>query len=162
MLRPIRPEDEAQHRAFLESLDPEDLRLRIFYSRRTLARSELARLVQIDYEREMALVVTRPDPVGPGEQTLGAARASVDPDNQTAEFGVIVRSELKGQGLGGLLMRALIAHLHERGTRWLVGEVLPENKGMLGLCRGLGFAIEPSNGDAHPVRLDLQQGGPSA
>jgi acetyltransferase len=137
-IRPIRPEDEPQHLAFLERLTPEDIRLRVFYSRRTLPRSELARLVQIDYEREMAFVATA---VGAGgvEETLGTARAACDPDNETAEFGVIVRSDLKGQGLGRLLMEALIAHLRQRGTRRLVGEVLLENRGMRALCQRLGF-----------------------
>jgi acetyltransferase len=70
-LRPIRPEDEPGHRAFAESLDPVDLRMRFFYSRRTIERSELARLTQIDYEREMAFVATEADAAG-AERTLGA------------------------------------------------------------------------------------------
>jgi len=155
-IRPIRPEDEAQHRAFLEQLSPEDIRTRVFYSRRTLPRSELARLVQIDYEREMAFVATA---VGEGglEETLGAARAATDPDNESAEFGVVVRSDLKGQGLGGRLMRALIAHLRERGTQRLVGEVLVENRAMRGLCTRLGFH-ERLEDDVVRVTLPLQQG----
>jgi 5'-3' exonuclease len=35
-VRPIRPEDEPQHRRFLEMLDPEDIRMRIFQTRREL------------------------------------------------------------------------------------------------------------------------------
>ncbi len=156
VIRPIRPEDELQHRAFLEQLSPEDIRLRVFYSRRTLPRSELARLVQIDYEREMAFVATA---VGEGgaEETLGTARAACDPDNDSAEFGVIVRSDLKGQGLGRWLMEALIAHLRQRGTRHLVGEVLAENRGMRALCQRLGFAEKP-DGDVVLVSLALQDG----
>ena len=153
-IRPIRPEDEPQHLAFLEQLSPEDIRMRVFYSRRSLPRSELARLVQIDYEREMAFVATM---VGEGgvEQTLGAARAACDPDNESAEFGVVVRSDLKGQGLGGRLMRTLIEYLRQRGTRQLVGEVLGENRAMLGLCRHLGFA-ERVEGNVVVVSLGLQ------
>jgi hypothetical protein len=56
VIRPIRPEDEPQHRAFIESLSPGDLRLRFFSSRRDLPRSEIARLTQIDYAREMAFI----------------------------------------------------------------------------------------------------------
>ena len=153
-IRPIRPEDEPQHRAFLEQLSPEDIRMRVFYSRRNLPRSELARLVQIDYEREMAFVATV---VGEGgvEQTLGAARAACDPDNESAEFGIVVRSDLKGQGLGVRLMRALIEHLRQRGTRQLVGEVLRDNPAMLGLCRHLGLA-ERVESDVVVVSLALQ------
>ncbi|QCB47198.1 bifunctional acetate--CoA ligase family protein/GNAT family N-acetyltransferase [Hydrogenophaga sp. PAMC20947] len=145
-LRPIRPEDEDQHRRFLEQLDPEDIRLRVFYSRRSIEHSELARLTQIDYAREMAFIATRPT-TDDGEETLGTVRASVDPDNQTAEFGVIVRSDLKGSGLGHRLMSKMIEHLRARGTHRLVGTVLRENKGMLELSRSLGFQESANPGD---------------
>ncbi len=156
-LRPIRPEDEAQHLAFLEKLDPLDVRMRVFYSRRTIERSELARLTQIDYEREMAFVATAVQGGG-GEETLGVARAIGDPDNLTAEFGVIVRSDIKGGGLGERLMRKLIGHFRARGTRCMVGSVLHENHRMLQLALDLGFRILPlqSGDDAHEVRLELQ------
>lgn len=159
-LRPIRPEDEAQHRAFLERLDPEDIRLRVFYSRRSIEHSELARLTQIDYAREMAFIATRPTPDG-AEETLGTVRASVDPDNRDAEFGVIVRSDLKGSGLGQRLMQKMIAHLRQRGTQRLVGTVLRENTAMLELARSLGFKItshpaDPQDTDTRHIVLNLQ------
>ncbi|MGS5085042.1 bifunctional acetate--CoA ligase family protein/GNAT family N-acetyltransferase [Hydrogenophaga sp. A37] len=159
-LRPIRPEDEAQHRAFLEKLDPEDIRLRVFYSRRSIEHSELARLTQIDYAREMAFIATRHID-GDGEETLGTVRATVDPDNHTAEFGVIVRSDLKGSGLGHRLMNKMVAYLRARGTQRLVGTVLRENSAMLELARALGFqeSANPNDADDHSVRfvaLDLQ------
>ena len=159
-LRPIRPEDEAQHRRFLEQLDPEDIRLRVFYSRRSIEHSELARLTQIDYAREMAFIATRPT-ANDGEETLGTVRATVDPDNQTAEFGVIVRSDLKGSGLGHRLMTKMIEHLRARGTHRLVGTVLRENRGMLELAKRLGFQEENNPGDPQDhgtrfIRLPLQ------
>lgn len=89
-LRPIRPEDEPRHRAYLASLDPEDVRLRVFYTRRTIEHSEMARLTSIDYDREMAFVATVDAPEG-GEQALGVVRGLCDPDNLQAEFGIVVR-----------------------------------------------------------------------
>lgn len=156
-LRPIRPEDEAQHLEFLSRLEPVDIRMRVFYSRRSIERSELARLTQIDYEREMAFVAVAPVPAGGApDETLGVVRATADPDNAEAEFGVIVRSDLKGGGLGALLMRKLIAYQRARGTRWLVGTVLAENLRMLDLARELGFALQPLPGEGTvAVRLAL-------
>jgi len=142
-VRPIRPEDETQHLDFLQHLDPEDVRLRVFYSRRSIERSELARLTQIDYAREMAFVATVPGPDGI-EQTLGVVRAIADPDNVEAEFGIIVRSELKGEGLGELLMQQIIDYLRQHGTQRLVATVLAENTRMLQLARELGFAESPN------------------
>jgi acetyltransferase len=143
LLRPIRPEDEARHMEFLQHLDPEDIRMRVFYSRRTMERSELARLVQIDYAREMAFVGLAPGPDG-ALQTLGVARAMADPDNIEAEFGVIVRSELKGLGLGSLLMTKLITYLRGHGTQRLVATVLDHNDRMLKLAKEQGFQERPS------------------
>jgi acetyltransferase len=162
-LRPIRPEDEPQHRSFLEQLAPEDIRLRVFYSRRSIEHTELARLTQIDYAREMAFIATR-HVEGDGEETLGTVRATVDPDNHTAEFGVIVRSDLKGSGLGHRLMGKMIEHLRARGTQRLVGHVMHENAAMLELARALGFqeGRVPDEPDEHHLRfveLNLQTPG---
>ena len=149
-VRPIRPEDEAQHLDFLQHLDPEDVRLRVFYSRRSIERSELARLTQIDYAREMAFVATAPGPDGV-EQTLGVVRAVADPDSVEAEFGIIVRSELKGEGLGELLLQQMVDYLRQHGTQRLVATVLSENTRMLQLARELGFT-ESANPDEPGTR----------
>jgi acetyltransferase len=186
-VRPIRPEDEAQHRAFIERLDAIDLRMRFFHSRRHIERSELARLTQIDYEREMAFIATAPSistpafastdigsaitadapPSGAGatgtanaltEETLGVVRALCDPDNEQAEFAITVRSDLKGGGLGELLMRRLIEHLRERGIRRVVGDVLRDNQRMLQLAHDLGFQTDRSGADTDSIRVRLELG----
>jgi acetyltransferase len=150
-IRPIRPEDEALHTEFLQNLDLEDVRMRVFYSRRTMERSELARLVQIDYAREMAFVALAPGPDGQ-LQTQGVVRAITDPDNVTAEFGVIVRSELKGSGLGLLLMQKLIAYLRAQGTQRLVATVLDYNERMLKLAKELGFEEDLAREDGEGTK----------
>jgi acetyltransferase len=156
-LRPIRPEDEAQHLAFLERLDPVDIRMRIFYSRRSIERSELARLTQVDYEREMAFIATAAVADGGpgGEETLGVVRAVCDPDNHDAEFGIVVRSDLKGGGLGARLMHKMIEYLRARGTRRLVATVLRENERMLELARELGFEFDAEQPDAELRHIHL-------
>ncbi len=153
VLRPIRPGDEARHLAFLERLDPIDIRMRVFYSRRSIERSELARLTQIDYERELSYIATAGQ--GEHEETLAVVRASIDPDNVDAEFGIVVRSDLKGAGLGELLMHKLIRHLRERGTQRLVGRVLRENARMLELAKDLGFELLPARADDDTLSIAL-------
>ena len=143
-VRPIRPEDEVQHISFLSQLDPADIRMRVFYSRRSIERSELARLTQIDYAREMAFVAVDQGPAGE-ERTLGVVRAIADPDNITAEFGIVVRSDMKGQQLGPLLMQRIIDYQRRHGTQKLVATVLAENQRMLELARRLGFVEKPSD-----------------
>ncbi len=51
LIRPIRPEDEPQHRKFLDRVAPEDIQLRFFNVKRVFVHSELARFAQIDYDR---------------------------------------------------------------------------------------------------------------
>ncbi len=155
VLRPIRPEDEPQHGAFLERLQPEDLRLRFFSVRRELPRSELARLTQIDYAREMAFIAVRTLADGTA-QTLGVARAVIDPDNVDAEFGIIVRSDLKAQGLGELLLHKTIDFLCGRGTQRLVAYVLRENRAMRELATSNGFVADASASSADALCFVLE------
>jgi acetyltransferase len=158
VLRPIMPEDAPAHTAFFAALTPEDVRLRMFVRMRELTAAQLARFTQIDYDREMAFIATRAGPDGQPE-TLGVARAVADPDNVQAEFAVTVRSDLKGKGLGRLLMQKLIRYCRARGTVEMVGEGLVENRGILTMTAKLGFRHQKEPGE-DTVRLVLPlQGG---
>jgi acetyltransferase len=154
-LRPIRPEDEAMHRSFLEKVAPEDLRFRFFRVTNRFSHECLAGFTQIDYDREMALIATRPDAAGAPE-TLGVVRAVADANNAAAEFAILVRSDCKGRGIGRALMNHIIAYQRQRGTGELYGEVLSHNHAMLALCRVLGFEIGESSDEVVRVRLPLQ------
>lgn len=149
LLRPIRPEDEARHRDFLEAVAPADLRMRFFQAPHRLSHDELARLTQIDYDREMAFIA-----VDAAQHTLGVGRLVRDPDNIEAEFALLVRSDLQRRGLGRLLMQTLLDHAAAQGTQRVVGDVLRENHGMLGMMRAMGFEIRPdAHEPAHVMRV---------
>lgn len=152
LLRPIKPEDAPALERFFAQLSPEDIRLRFFTAMRVLPPALRARLTQIDYDREMAFVLFDKT----SGELLGGSRYSADPDNTRAEFAVSVRSDLKGHGLGTLLMQRLIAYAKKRGTGELVGDVLAENTRMLALCRELGFKIEPYTETQGVVRASVQ------
>ncbi|MCC6535696.1 MAG: bifunctional acetate--CoA ligase family protein/GNAT family N-acetyltransferase [Burkholderiales bacterium] len=157
LIRPIRAEDTEQHLRFLQQLSPHDIRMRVFHTRRYIAPSELARLTQIDYEREMAFIATLPDAAGKSE-TIGVVRAVTDPENAVAEFGIIVRSDMKGKGLGRMLFEKIIRYCRGRGTAILAGDVLRENTPMLDLARRFGFAITRAiDADTVQVKLDLRR-----
>ncbi|NNG23302.1 bifunctional acetate--CoA ligase family protein/GNAT family N-acetyltransferase [Telluria aromaticivorans] len=140
LLRPIRPEDGPAHLAFFDALTPDDVRYRMFVRIRELQPSQLARFTQIDYDREMAFIATRKNADGVPE-TLAVGRVVADPDNITAEFAVTVRSDLKGMGLGKMMMEKLIAYCRSRGTREIVGEALPQNSRITGMVKKLGFTV---------------------
>lgn len=154
LIRPIRPEDGEAHRTFFDALSSDDVRRRFFIQQRELQPEQLARLTQIDYDREMAFIGTR---INSGvAETLAVARAVADPDNLTAEFAVTVRSDLKGQGLGTLLMQALLDYTRARGTERILGTALAENWAMIGLARKMGFTVSPCpGGDEVSLSLEL-------
>ncbi|MDR3641046.1 MAG: bifunctional acetate--CoA ligase family protein/GNAT family N-acetyltransferase [Humidesulfovibrio sp.] len=141
-LRPIRPEDEPAHRAFIRQLSDDDLRMRFFGSvRRDFDHKDMARFTQIDYDREMAFIASAMTESGQPE-TLGVVRTATKPDNTEAEFAIIVRSDQKGTGLGSIMFKKMIDYTRTRGTRHLVGQTLVDNKAMQGLARKFGFSIK--------------------
>ena len=157
LLRPIRPEDSAAHLRFVQQLAPEDVRFRMFIGMRSLPAAQLARFTQIDYDREMAFIATRTGVDGRAE-TLGVARVVTDPDNIEAEFAIIVRSDLKGCGLGKLLMQKLIAYCRARGTHAIVGEALSDNSALRRLVTGLGFSVLAfAEAGTRSLRMQLQE-----
>ncbi|MEQ3761680.1 MAG: GNAT family N-acetyltransferase [Alcanivorax sp.] len=133
LVRPIRGEDEPQLEAFYNGLSAESLRLRFFSSRRRFDHTELARLTQIDYDREMAFIALKEGLL------FGVVRVWIDPDDVAAEFSVIVDDNSRGERLGHHLMSRIIDYLTERGVIQIYGSVLPENGPMLKLAQRLGF-----------------------
>ena len=151
LLRPIRPDDEPEYEDFFARITVDDLRMRFFTAAPDRSFRFFARMTQIDYAREMAFVAATPD------ELLGVARLVADPDYRNAEFAVIVRSDLKGKGLGSALMQHLIAYARAEGLEGMRGDVLLANTGMLNLCRHLGFALDvASQTDVVRVRISLQ------
>ncbi len=155
-LRPVRPEDEPAHSEFISRLSPEDSHFRFFHTIRSMPHTQLARLTQIDYDREMAFVATRSAPGG-GVETIGVVRTVADSENDTAELSIVVRTDLKRRGLGSHLLRKAIDYCRSRGTRELCGDVLAGNDSMLELARRFaGFSLSSSDQEgivriSHPL-----------
>jgi acetyltransferase len=141
-VRPIRPEDAPAHQEFFHALTPEDVHFRMFGTMRDLSPSQLARFTQIDYAREMAFIATRQ--ARGREDTLGVARVVIDPDEVEGEFAIVVRSDLKGRGLGRLLMNRLLDYCRGRKLETVRGIALADNLNMHALARACGFTLRPA------------------
>jgi acetyltransferase len=154
-VRPLRPEDEPMLQDLAAHMSREDLRLRFFTPVSGLSHAAAARLSQLDYDRELALLAEREG------VALGVAHIFADPDNLRAEYAIAVRSDWKGRGVGYLLMERLIDIARRRGIGELVGEVLRENKSMLQMCRELGFMIvsQPTDPTIMLVSKKLTENG---
>jgi len=146
-LRPIRPQDAPRLIALVDLTTPEDVRLRLGASVSHLSAAWAQRLSQIDYDREMALVAESADGA-----LLGVARLAADPEGETAEFALMVRSDWRDHGLGRRLLQELLAHAARRGLREVWGDVAVDNRRMLDMGTAFGFVREPSD-DARRARI---------
>lgn len=138
LLRSIRAEDEPQLQAGFTQLSPDEVRMRFLFPLKSLTHDLSARLTQLDYDREIALVLADQEP--PGQSRLfGVVRASFDPSLGSAEFAIVIPRQLAGQGLGTTLLTRIIELARNAGMRQMHGDTLPENAAMRALARKLGF-----------------------
>ncbi len=154
-LRPVRPEDEEMYKVFFAHVSPEDIRLRFFAPVKEFSHAFIARLIQIDYARSFVSVAV-------DENTglmLGVVRLMLDADHELGEYAILLRSDLKGQGLGWKLMKYMIEFARAEGVKMVEGQVLSENEPMLSMNRALGFHVEddPAEHGVKKVVLDLTQ-----
>jgi acetyltransferase len=153
-LRAIRPEDAALERDFVHRLSEQSRFLRFMFGLQDLTPAMLSKFTQIDYDRELALVVVLQVPQGPGQQ-IGVARYITLPDEETCEFAIVVSDEWQGRGVARPLFLRLIAAARERGIRIMTGVTLRENTRMIDLARALGFATRVDAEEPELVRMSL-------
>ena len=140
LLRPIRPEDAQAEKRFVARLSPQTMFFRFHAPLRELTTERLIRFTQIDYDREMAFVAI--DAQNGQEEIRGIARYTKMPDGVTCEFGITVEDSWQRRGLGHALMAALEETARSRGLTDLVGFVLKDNEGMVGLMRSRGYVAK--------------------
>lgn len=155
LIRPILPEDEPGLKDLVKRMPAEDVRMRFFQPIRELPHEMAARLTQLDYEREMAFVVTEPNSLPGKGKILGAVRCNADPNMEKAEYAILVDRAMTGIGLGPLLMRYIINYAKNQGIKELYGEVLRENEAMLRLNRALNFSFHTSPDDPGVIHVTL-------
>ena len=117
---------------------------------REFSHAFIARLTQIDYARAMAFVAIDEA----RHSLLGVVRLHSDANYESGEYAILLRSDLKGQGLGWQLMQLIIAYAKSEGLKRIEGQVLTENTVMLRCAGSLASRsrrigrTRPSCGDA--------------
>ena len=142
-IRPIRPEDAPLMVDLFESLSPQSVYYRFFSPLKKLPPNMLARLTQIDYDREMAIVAVQE--TGSSERMLGVARVILGKDQQSAEFAVLVGDLWHGKGIAAELLNRCLSIAKERKIRSVWGKVLAENTKMIALAKRLNFKVTRSS-----------------
>ena len=148
LVRPVRTDDEVMFRSFFKQVTTEDLRLRFFAPVREFSHTFIARLTQLDYARAIALVAISEL----NGEMLGVVWLHADPNYEKGEYAILVRSDIKGRGLGWQLMQTMIQYARWLGLQEIEGQVLHENSTMLAMCRELGFAVSSVPGGPRRMR----------
>jgi RimJ/RimL family protein N-acetyltransferase len=152
-VRPLRPDDGPRDRDLLAHVSKQDLRLRFFDSIKEFSPEFIARLTHLDHARAMAFVAI--DEVS--DETLGVVRLHTDETREAGEYAILLRSDLKGRGLGWALMQLMIEYAKSEGVSRIYGQILSENSVMLKMCRELGFkvTVNPDDRGVYDVTLVL-------
>jgi acetyltransferase len=155
-VRPIRPEDEPLIHELLRHVNSQDLRLRFFGPMKEFTHEFIARLTQLDYARAMAFVAFDEAT----DELVGVVRIHSDSIYENGEYAILLRSDLKGRGLGWALMQLIIEYAKSEGLKRITGQVLQENSTMLKMCRELGFAVKSDAAEPAlcEVTLELESG----
>jgi acetyltransferase len=143
LVRPVRPEDEVLYPDFFRQVSPDDMHLRFFAPVKDIGHPFIARLTQLDYARAMAFAAISEST----RQLLGVVRLHSDANYETGEYAILLRSDLKGHGLGWKLMKLVIQYARAEGLRRIDGQVLTGNAAMLKMCRELGFTVDAEKHD---------------
>jgi RimJ/RimL family protein N-acetyltransferase len=154
-IRQLVADDAALYPDFLSDVSAADLRLRFFASMREVNHELLGRLIHYDSNCAMAFVAVD----GKTRKLLGVVRLHDDAEGYGAEFAVLVRSRLKGHGVGWLLMKRMLDFArHKRSLKTVWGQVLSENTSMLTMCAELGFLIadDPNDRGVRTVTLPVE------
>jgi acetyltransferase len=159
LVRPVRPEDERLYAAFFARVTPDDLRLRFFTLIKEFSHTFIARMTQLDYARAMAFIALDQA----SGDLLAVARLHANADYDKVEYAILVRSDMKGLGLGWLLMQTLLEYARSEGLRRIEGQVLKDNTTMLKMCRELGFTVmgDPHDSGSCLVSLDIKPAIPA-
>lgn len=136
-LRPVRPDDRAAMRRFVQALSPASRGLRFHGGVKADSDMLLSHLTQADGQRHIAFVAVLA--CDDGELIVGEARVVRGSAGEPAEFAMAVADAWQGRGLARELLRRLLAAAAEAGIEAVVGEVLAHNGRMGGFMQREGF-----------------------
>jgi RimJ/RimL family protein N-acetyltransferase len=160
-VRAVRPDDgDKIHQAF-KSLDRATVYNRFFGYKADVTEAELAHITGVDFQRDVALLVTTGS--GADEMVIGgAAYFAVDSGvpHGSAELAFTVEEEYQGQGIASSLMRRLAEIARQKGLGQFEAEVLTANLPMLNVFHhsGLPMTLRQDDDVVH-VTLSLRPAG---
>jgi GNAT superfamily N-acetyltransferase len=135
-IRPVRPSDEARLHDLYYAMSDESLYKRFFQVRRAMPHAAIQKLCNVDYEREMSIVVCSGGPES--ETIVGAASYTLGPAGKTADAAFVVDDRQQGRGIGRLLLTHLMDIARRKGVPEFTADVLTTNGAMKHLFESVG------------------------
>jgi acetyltransferase len=145
LLRPIRPEDEPMEAEMFTTLSEQTQKFRFFKTIKDITHELLIRYTQIDYDREIAVIAELND--NGKKKMIGVVRLVIEPDNENAEFSVMVSDPYQNQGLGNKFTDYIIEIARKREVKRIYAVFLKENEAMLSMFKKRKFKISEQNGN---------------
>ncbi|MFO8109808.1 MAG: GNAT family N-acetyltransferase [Thermoplasmata archaeon] len=141
IFRPMKPTDDELLKDLFYALSDESRYKRFMSPRKNMPHERRQDFVQINYKKEMAIVVIDPEIEGP-HRMVGEADYRIKEGQNVAEISVMVRDEYQGFGIGSTLVEYLTMIAKNQGLYGFTAEVLADNRKMLRVFEKMGFDMD--------------------
>ena len=136
VVRPSKASDVRGLQDLFYKLPPEDVYTRFFRNIKSLPVSEAEHLCNVDYNQEMAFVVTTGK--REKEKIIGSSFYVVNPSTNMADVGYMILNEWQGMGIGTILQERMVEYAKSKGLKGFTADILVDNNAMLKLSKKCG------------------------
>ncbi|NOJ98847.1 GNAT family N-acetyltransferase [Corallococcus coralloides] len=143
VIRPARITDERALQDLLYGLSGESSYRRFMGFKKAHPHEEIQRLVDLDYEHDMALVACPPGT----DEVVGMVQYILDPATGLGDVSFVVRDDWQGRGVGTALMRRIREAAMARGLSGFQADVLVTNTAMLDVFHESGLPVRSRRED---------------
>ena len=151
VVRPSKASDVRGLQDLFYKLPPKDVYTRFFRSLKSLTVSEAEHLCNVDYEHEMAFVVTTGD--REKEKIIGSSFYTVNPSTKMADVAYMILNEWHGMGLGTILQQRMVEYAKSKGLQGFTADILSENTAMLKLAQKCGKVTTQLSQDVYEIEM---------
>ena len=151
VFRPIEKSDQARLNDFVKSLSSESLHFRFLEIIKELPQETLQRMCNIDYSKEIAIVVLPKNE----DKIVAVARLNMDKSWIRGEFALVVADAWQGIGLGTELMSHVFEIARDLGLYEINFFVSWDNYKMIKLSKKMGLKIKSADGDTLEMTSQL-------
>jgi acyl-CoA hydrolase/GNAT superfamily N-acetyltransferase len=139
-IRAVKRVDERRLQEHFYNLAEEDIISRFFHLKKRFGRSEMEKIFEIDYVKNLSIVALVGE-FGFG-RIIGVGEYLLEPSSNMTEVAFTVQRAYQGKGIGRLIIKKLAEAARENGISGFVAYTAPENKKMINLFHSLPYAVK--------------------